>query len=216
MGGLPGDRLTSLDLAPLERALAETTVGEAFPPQNLVFEAFRRTPPDKVRAVILGQDPYPTKGQACGLAFSVPAKLPLGARRPTSLGIILAELRRDGFSAPIGATLDAWPDAGILLLNAALTVQAGEPGSRIELWRPFTQAVIEALVERPNPIVFLLWGMRAREWAGVVRPPHKSLLSPHPAARGRARRFSDDAPFSRASDMLVALGLPPIDWRVGG
>ena len=211
-----GDRLAALDLAPLERAVVETTVGEAYPRRDLVFEAPLRTPPDKVRVVILGQDPYPTKGQACGLAFSVRAKLPPGVRRPTSLGNILAELRREGFTAPVGATLDRWPDAGILLLNAALTVQAGEPGSRIELWRPFTKAVIEALVERPNPIVFLLWGMHAREWAFVVRPPHKTLLSPHPAARGRARRFSDDAPFSRASDMLVALGLPPIDWRVGG
>ena len=171
-----------------------------------------------MRVVILGQDPYPTKGQACGLAFSVPVQgeLPPGVRRPTSLGIVLAELRREGFRAPIGATLDAWPDAGILLLNTALTVGASEPRSRMELWRPFTAAVVEALVERQNPIVFLLWGTHAREWADAIQPPHRALLSPHPAARGRGRRFREDPPFSRANDVLLALGLPPIDWRLNG
>ena len=214
MEGLAGDRLAALDLAPLERALVETTVGEAYPPRDLVFEALRRTSPNKVRVVILGQDPYPMKGQASGLAFSVPAKLPPGVRRPTSLGNILAELRREGLEAPVGATLHIWPEAGILLLNTALTVRAGEPGSHIKLWTPFTQVVIDALVHRPKPIVFLLWGTHAQQWLSSIRPPHEALLSPHPAARGRGPRFRDDPPFRRAADIVEALGLPPIDWRV--
>ncbi len=208
-----GDRLAALDLAPLKRALVETTVGEAYPPRDLVFEALRRTPPDKVRVVILGQDPYPTKGQACGLAFSVRAQLPPGVRRPTSLGNILAELRREGFTAPVGATLDRWPDVGILLLNTALTVRADVPGSHIELWTPFTRGVIDALVHRPKPIVFLLWGTHAQEWLSSIRPPHEALLSPHPAARGRGPRFRNDPPFRRAADIVEGLGLPPMDWR---
>jgi uracil-DNA glycosylase len=217
--GLPTDwanfldhRLDDLDLPSVNAALAETNAGLAFPPRGLVFEAFRRTPPDRVRAVILGQDPYPTKGQACGLAFSVPAKLPTGVRRPTSLGNILSELRREGFSAPVGSTLNAWPDVGVLLLNTAMTVRAGAPGSRLELWRPFAKAVIEGLVGQSDPIVFLLLGRQAREWVDAIKPPHLTLLSPHPAARGRGPRFRDDVPFSRANDALVKLGIPPIDW----
>jgi uracil DNA glycosylase len=102
-------RLTDDEIAEIQPVLADAAAGRAFPLRDLVFEAFRRIPPGDVRAVILGQDPYPTKGQACGLAFSVPRELPPGVRRPQSLGRILTELRREGFNAPKRATLESWP-----------------------------------------------------------------------------------------------------------
>ena len=131
------------------------------PGSEHVFAAFEATPPDSVRAVILGQDPYPNKYQACGLAFSVPASLPKGVRRPPSLGRILAEARRDGFRAPPGATLENWT-RHVLLLNSSLTLQKGRSDRHRAAWRPFADAVIELLVETSDA-VFLLWGMWAQE-----------------------------------------------------
>ena len=131
------------------------------PGSEHVFAAFEATPLDSVRAVILGQDPYPNKYQACGLAFSVPASLPKGVRRPPSLGRILAEARRDGFRAPPGATLENWT-RHVLLLNSSLTFQKGRSDRHRAAWRPFADAVIELLVETSDA-VFLLWGAWAQE-----------------------------------------------------
>lgn len=197
-----GARLSGLETAEIRRALADTEAGRAFPPRDLVFEAFHRIQPNDVRAVILGQDPYPTKCQACGLAFSVPSQLPPGVRRPQSLGRILTELRREGFDAPERATLESWPRAGVLLLNTALTVAANDAGSHSARWRPFTKAVIESLVERPDPIAFLLWGRHAQQWCSLIRLPHQAVCSPHPAARGRSVLFAGSCPFTRANAVL--------------
>jgi uracil-DNA glycosylase len=199
-----GVRLAGLETAEIRRALADTEDGRAFPPRECVFEAFRLTSPGDVRAVILGQDPYPTKGQACGLAFSVPNELPSGVRRPQSLGRILTELRREGFSAPERATLGSWPAAGVLMLNTALTVAANDAGSHSKIWTEFTRAVLGALVERPEPIAFLLWGRHAQEWCSLIRSPHQAVCSPHPAARGRSVLFAGSCPFTRANAVLGA------------
>jgi uracil-DNA glycosylase len=207
-----GARLSGLETAEMRQVLADTEAGRAFPPRELVFEAFRRAPPSEVRAVILGQDPYPTKGQACGLAFSVPSELPPGVRRPQSLGRILTELRREGFDAPERATLDSWPRAGVLLLNTALTVAANDAGSHSKIWTEFTRAVLEALVERPQPIAFLLWGRHAQEWCSLIRLPHHAVCSPHPAARGRSALFAGSRPFSRANAVLASER--KIDWSL--
>jgi uracil-DNA glycosylase len=173
-----------------------------YPRREQVFRALEMTPLADVRAVILGQDPYPTEGQACGLAFSVPEVLPAGVRRPQSLGRILTELRREGFGSPKGATLKPWTGKrGVLLLNAALTygIDGLDHG---ELWRPFTTAVIQTIVGRADPAVFLLWGKKAQEWCPLVKPPHTAVCSPHPMARGRAGPFARSCPFSRANTAL--------------
>lgn len=209
-------RLESSRHGALEEFLANAWLpGQAavYPPKAQVFAALEKTPLHEVRAVILGQDPYPTYGQACGLAFSVPKVLAPEVRRPQSLGRILAELRREAFSAPKNATLEPWTDNGVLLLNAALTVRAGDPGCHAETWRHFTTAVIEALVEQPDPVAFLLWGKHAQEWRSLVRSPHVPVCSPHPAARGRAESFGRSSPFSRANAVLG--DERKIDWSLG-
>jgi uracil-DNA glycosylase len=186
-----------------------------FPPAGQVFEAFCRTPFAQVRAVILGQDPYPTPGQACGLAFSVREPLPDGVRRPQSLGAILAEVRRDlGVYVPRRATLDCWAaEEGVLLLNTALTFCAkDEGGEHAAQWDPFTRAVIGAVVSKPTPVPFLLWGRRAQQRGDLISPPHMCIRAPHPAARGKAHRFAGSKPFSRTNDWIRSQGLDPIDW----
>ena len=198
------DRMRDGDRAGLEDFLAGawTSGGPAvYPRADQVFAAFRMAP-EAVRAVILGQDPYANPGQACGLAFSVQRMLPEGVRRPPSLGRILSELRREGFGAPVDATLDSWTEKGVLLLNTALTVLARDPGSHAAIWQPFTTAVIGSLVEQTEPIAFLMWGKAAHRWSDLIRPPHKAICSPHPLARGRANRFAGSDPFVRANAFL--------------
>ena len=207
-----GIRLDVLDPAPIERGLVRADQGLAFPRRDLVFRAFNRTEPANVRAVILGQDPYPNGVQACGLAFSVPA----GAPRPHSLGCILAELHRDQ-KVDVGpaATLERWAEEGVLLLNTALTVGA-RPGSDLAIWNAFTSAVLGALAaRRSRPIVFLLWGEHAKNWRDTVeQEPHAVVAAPHPASRGRGPRFKGSRPFGHANEELARRGEPPINWRV--
>jgi uracil-DNA glycosylase len=206
-----GTRLGELDPAPIERCLARADQGLAFPRRELVFRAFSRTKPANVRAVILGQDPYPNGVQACGLAFSVPA----GAPRPHSLGCILAELRRDE-KVEVGhdATLERWAEEGVLLLNTALTVGV-RPGTDLAIWNAFTSVVLGTLAaRRSRPIVFLLWGEHAKSWRQAVEhEPHAVVPAPHPASRGRTR-FKGSRPFSGANEELTRRGEPPINWRV--
>jgi uracil-DNA glycosylase len=169
-----------------------------YPRPDQVFRAFEMTPLADVRAVILGQDPYPTEGQACGLAFSVPP----GVGRPRSLGRILKELKREGFRAPADATLEPWTGSnGVLLANATLTYRKFDP-DHSRAWRDFTRSVVETLVQRSEPIAFLLWGQAAQEWEKLIHSPHRSICSPHPMARGRAEPFVGSCPFRRANDFL--------------
>lgn len=213
-GGALSERIPAQDLAALESYLADAwspSQPPVYPPKPQVFAAFEKTPLGDVRAVVLGQDPYPTAGQACGFAFSVPTVLPPGVRRPLSLGRILTELRNEEFNAPENATLERWTKH-VLLLNSVLTYSRDGADCRA-VWRPFTTAVFQILVERSEPIAFLLWGKQAQAWVDMIRPPHKAICSPHPAARGRAKPFAGSCPFSRANTFLGESR--KIDWALG-
>jgi uracil-DNA glycosylase len=205
-----GSRLSDADIKKLDEfVLVERGRATIFPPDEDVFAALHLTPPDEVRAVILGQDPYYRPGQARGLAFSVRA----GVDRPRSLVNIVQELETDlGHPVPAEATLEAWARNGVLLLNTALTVREGQPNSHRRQWKAFTAAVVAVLAERPTPVAFLLWGELAKA-AGqkIDRSRHIVVKSAHPSPLS-AKGFTGSAPFRRVNVELVGRGLPPIDW----
>jgi uracil-DNA glycosylase len=205
-----GSRLSDGDLEKLDEFVsAERAQATVFPPEEDVFAALRLTPPDEVRAVILGQDPYYRPGQASGLAFSVRA----GVDRPRSLVNIIKELETDlGHPVPADAALEPWARNGVLLLNTALTVREGKPNSHRRQWKPFTAAIVAMLAERPVPLAFLLWGEPAKS-AGqkIDRSRHIVVKSAHPSPLS-AKGFIGSAPFRRVNVELANRGLPPIDW----
>ena len=182
------------------------------PPRDQWFRALDETPLSEVRAVIVGQDPYPTQGQAEGLAFSVPdGMLPL----PPSLRRILSEAAREATIAPARSSLLQWARRGVLLLNAALTVPEGTAGGHAKIgWQPVTEAILRAVASQPGPVVFMPWGAHARvavRRAGIKDGrPHILSLSVHPMERRGA--FIGSSPFGYANDRLLALALDPIDW----
>ena len=177
--------------------------GTVYPPPGRIFEAFRRTPFDKVKAVILGQDPYHEPGQAQGLAFYVPPGIPV----PPSLRNIAQELGHM-------PDLLRWTDQGVLLLNATLTVAAHRAGSHQNKgWEIFTDAVVRALAERRENLVFILWGSYAQRKGAVIdRSRHCVIESPHPSPLSAHRGFFGSRPFARANEYLSAHGMPAIDW----
>lgn len=182
------------------------------PPPNLWFEALRRTPPECVRAVILGQDPYHGPGQAHGLSFSVRR----GVAVPPSLRNIFQELRDDlGIPPARHGCLEAWADRGVLLLNTSLSVRAREPGSHAGRgWEAITDAVVAHVAAGP-PTAFLLWGRHAQEKAAQVDPNrHLVLRSAHPSPYAAAKGFFGSRPFSQANAFLEARGRGLIDWRL--
>lgn len=184
-----------------------------YPPNRLLFNAFQRTPFDRVRVVILGQDPYHQPGQAMGLSFSVPA----GVKVPPSLNNIYKELARTepGFVRPSHGDLSAWTDQGVLLLNAALTVEAGKAGSHSKIgWIPFTDAVIRKLSEGREGLIFLLWGNFAKEKAKLIDGQRHHILTavhPSPLAGGG---FVGCGHFHQVNEILRARGETPINWQV--
>lgn len=176
-----------------------------------VFNALALTPPDRVKAVILGQDPYPTPGDAHGLAFSY-----VGPRRlPASLKIILAECP-GGIPVPPRGDLSPWARQGVLLLNAALTVEAGKAGAHLRLgWSALTDDVVTALSAGSRPVVFLLWGAQARARAALVdHDRHGIVESGHPSPLNRLRDFPGSQPFAKANAWLSDHGVAPVDWRL--
>ena len=197
----------------LERFVAEERRrGPVFPPEEHVFAALVRTPFEAVRVVLLGQDPYHREGQAHGLAFSVPR----GVTRPPSLTNMHKELRADlGIDVPDHGSLEAWADRGVLLLNTVLTVRAGEAGSHARRgWEAFTDGVIDALVKRERPVVFVLWGAHAQKKAARIAAPHRVLLGVHPSPLSAHHGFHGSKPYSAINRALEELGQPPIDWRL--
>lgn len=186
--------------------------GTIYPPAKFVFRAFDDCPFDRVKVVILGQDPYHELGQAEGLAFSVPQ----GVAVPPSLRNICEEIRTDtGQNAHIqGGNLSSWAEQGVLLLNATLTVRAGQAGSHQgKGWETFTDAAIEALARRREHLVFLLWGSYARRNAAMIDPRrHLILEAPHPSPLSAHRGFFGCKHFSRANAYLTQHGLTPICW----
>ena len=192
-----------------EAACAASTV---YPPREDVFAAFRLTPPERVRAVILGQDPYHEPGQAMGLSFSVPE----GTALPKSLQNIYRELSADlGCAPPETGDLTAWAEQGVFLLNSVLTVEAHRAGShRAFGWEHFTDAVIAATNALPQPVAFLLWGNYAIKKAGLIHTeaPRLVLTSAHPSPLSAYRGFFGSRPFSKINEFLAEQGETPVRW----
>lgn len=182
-----------------------------YPPAKLIFNAFDSCPFDKVKVVILGQDPYHGQGQAHGLCFSVNE----GVLFPPSLQNIFKEIA-DDLQKPIPKTgdLTRLANQGVLLLNATLTVQKDKAGSHQNKgWEEFTDATIRILAEKKSNIVFLLWGSFAGKKEGLI-PPNKHLVlkSPHPSPLSAYRGFLGNKHFSKTNEYLLSKGLEPIDW----
>jgi len=192
--------------------VAERQQYTCYPPGNKIFNAFDSTPFDKVKAVILGQDPYHEPGQAMGLCFSVPQ----GIAVPPSLVNIIKEINTDlGTQIPLtSGTLTGWADQGVLLLNATLTVRAHQAGSHQHHgWETFTDAAIHELSQRRSGIVFLLWGSYAiAKKALIDTSKHLVLTAPHPSPLSAYRGFFGCRHFSQANAYLQQQGLTPIDW----
>ncbi len=198
------------DLANFVREQYRTTT--VYPAAGNIFAAFDACPFDKVKVVIVGQDPYHEPGQAMGLSFAVPQ----GVRMPPSLVNIFKEIRSDTGVEPLpDGDLRRWASQGVLLLNATLTVEAHRAASHQGRgWENLTDAAIRALSEGRQGLVFMLWGSSAmRKGASIDRMHHLVLTSPHPSPLSAHRGFFGNHHFSRANDYLKARGLSPIDWR---
>jgi uracil-DNA glycosylase len=184
-----------------------------YPPPDDVFAALHLTPYADTRVVILGQDPYHGPRQAHGLCFSVRP----GVRIPPSLANIHKELHDDlGLPIPDHGSLEPWARHGVLLLNATLTVRAGQAASHQKHgWETFTDHVIEVVDDKPEPVVFLLWGNSARRKRSLIDTTrHIVIESAHPSPLSAHNGFFGSKPFSRANAALVAAGREPIDWNL--
>ena len=195
-----------------EFLVAERQQHTCYPPGSKIFNAFDSTPFDKVKVVILGQDPYHEPGQAMGLCFSVPQ----GVQVPPSLVNIITEINADlGTNIPkTCGDLSGWSAQGVLLLNATLTVRAHQAGSHQHHgWEEFTDAAISALNSQRRGIVFLLWGSYAIAKRKLIDPNrHHILTAPHPSPLSAYRGFFGCHHFSRTNEFLTAQGQTPIDW----
>ena len=196
-----------------ERVEHTYETGEIYPPKKDLFTAFRLCQPEKVRVVILGQDPYHEPGQAHGLAFSVQH----GVKLPPSLVNIYKEREADlGIPPSTDGCLTHWAEQGVFLLNTVLTVERGRANSHKNLgWQAFTDHVVERLADLPQPIAFVLWGAQAQKkakTAGASAYPRLILQSPHPSPLSSYRGFFGSRPFSQINDFLQAHGEAPIRW----
>jgi uracil-DNA glycosylase len=184
-----------------------------YPPGSQIFHAFEATPFDKVKVVILGQDPYHGPKQAHGLSFSVQQ----GIASPPSLINIFKELHEDvGLPIPRHGHLENWAKQGVLLLNASLTVRAGEPMSHAKLgWEKFTNTVIEKVSHLKENIVFVLWGKFAQEKQSLIDDKkHYIIKSAHPSPLSAKNGFFGSRPFSKINTYLVKKGIDPINWAL--
>ena len=191
----------------------KATGATIYPPGQLIFNAFDKTPFDHVKVVLLGQDPYHGKGQAMGLSFSVPD----GIKPPPSLENIFKELHDDiGMPIPQTGNLTKWAEQGVFLLNAILTVRAKEPASHQKIgWQQFTDKVIQILSDEKEGIVFLLWGKFAQEKQVLIdATKHHILKAAHPSPYSADKGFFGCRHFSKANQLLVKEGKDPIDWSL--
>jgi uracil-DNA glycosylase len=184
-----------------------------YPPGPLIFNAFNTTPFDKVKVVVIGQDPYHGPGQAHGLSFSVPN----GIAQPPSLVNIFKELKQDlGIQIPSHGNLTHWAEQGVMLLNASLTVRANEPMSHSKIgWAEFTDSVIKKISSQKKDIVFLLWGKFAQEKQSLIDAnKHLILKAAHPSPFSANVGFFGCKHFSKTNDYLIKHHIKPIDWQV--
>lgn len=191
---------------------SERAAHQVFPPEDEVFNAFKMTPFDEVKVLLLGQDPYHDDGQAHGLCFSVRR----GVKPPPSLVNMFKELKTDlGCSIPNNGCLEPWARQGVMLLNAVLTVQAHKPNSHKDQgWEKFTDAAIRALNARAEPVVFMLWGAYAQKKLKIIDADrHPVVTAAHPSPLSM-KKFMGSKPFSRANDALEKLGRDPVDWQI--
>jgi uracil-DNA glycosylase len=187
---------------------------KVYPPGSLIFNAFNQTPFDKLKVVIIGQDPYHGPGQAHGLSFSVPD----GIKLPPSLQNIFKELETDlgiKMSRNYG-NLTQWAEQGVLLLNAALTVRADQPNSHARIgWMDFTDAVIKIISAKKSNVVFLLWGRFAQDKQPLIdETKHYVLKAAHPSPFSADKGFFGCRHFSKTNALLVKHGIDPIDWKL--
>jgi uracil-DNA glycosylase len=212
------DSLTSELEQPYSQKLAAFVDAErkqhrVFPPEADVFKALKTTPLEQVNVLLLGQDPYHNDGQAHGLCFSVRP----GMEPPPSLVNMFKELRDDlGYAVPNNGYLQPWAEQGILMLNAVLTVRAHEANShKNKGWERFTDAVIRKVNEKPDQVVFVLWGNYAQKKLALIDTTrHVVVQSAHPSPLSARNGFFGSRPFSKINAALQAAGKPSIDWQI--
>ncbi len=197
-----------------EKVDAEYKTHKCYPPRENIYAALKYVDYDKVRVVILGQDPYHGENQANGLAFAVNN----GVEAPPSLVNIFTELRSDIGAEPSDDTsLIGWAKQGVLLLNSALTVRAGSPQSHSQIgWHYLTDAIIRSLNDRVEPVAYILWGMSARNKAELINRRNFIVMSAHPSPLSAYRGFFGSKPFSKVNSWLVENGMEPIFWQFTG
>ena len=184
-----------------------------YPPGGFIFNAFDKTPIDRVKVVILGQDPYHGPGQAHGLCFSVQ----MGTPPPPSLVNMYKELHNDiGIKIPNHGNLTHWAEQGVFLLNASLTVRAGEPMSHSKIgWAEFTDTVIKKISDEREHVVFLLWGKFAQEKKALIdESKHLILKAAHPSPLSAYSGYFGCRHFSKANAYLISNGIDPVDWKL--
>lgn len=197
----------------MQRVFDEYKTKTVYPPQNKVFSAFKLTPYDKVRVVILGQDPYHGAGQAHGVSFSVMPNVAC----PPSLKNMYKEIENElGVKMSGSGCLVPWAKQGVFLLNSVLTVVANTPGSHKEIgWQWFTDQVIKKLSDRKEPIVFLLWGSYAISKRALIdTKKHVVLTCPHPSPLSAYSGFFGCGHFAKTNEILKSWGEQPIDWKI--
>ena len=199
---------------PLHLKTEKTQGKTIYPPGGNIFNAFNTTPFDKIKVVIIGQDPYHGQGQAHGLCFSVQK----GVAPPPSLVNIFKELKDDiGMGIPAHGNLTSWAEQGVFLLNASLTVRAGEPMSHSKIgWAQFTDAVIKMISDKKEHVVFFLWGKFAQDKRSLVdEKKHLVLTAAHPSPLSAFNGFFGCKHFSKANQYLMSKGIDPVDWSLG-
>ncbi len=189
---------------------SEYTKYQIYPSEDKIFNALNHVAFDKIKVVIIGQDPYHEPNQAQGLSFSVPSQETI----PPSLVNIISEIENDlGIICKKDGNLERWANQGVLLLNTVLTVRRGQANSHKDHgWEILTKRIIELVGNREKPVVFLLWGSYAQSFSSVIAPHHLVLKAPHPSPLSAYRGFFGCKHFSKCNQFLTNLGETPIDW----
>ncbi len=184
---------------------------QIYPAEDKIFNALNHLSLDKIKVVIIGQDPYHEPGQAQGLSFSVPSNFPI----PPSLINIMTEIENDlNIKCLKDGNLERWANQGVLLLNTVLTVRKGQANSHKDKgWEILTHKIISLIANRKKPLVFLLWGSYAQSFSSIIPSQHLVLKAPHPSPLSAYRGFFGCKHFSKCNEFLLKTGQQPIDWH---